>query len=222
MMKIHLLLMLVLLALPLSAYAVEDCVNIPVTIENPINNSSYPYSVAIPLEFSVSNADSCMYSIENQVVNKSISCSKNTNFDIDFDGEHTLTLRAENSTGGYCEKQVTFTVDRSNSFGTNPIFYGLLLFFMLSLSFAFVSFSKNYSRELYIMKGMAQLFGYFTMALSISLIGYGIREYLKISAVISLIQTFYYILAVFIGVLFIAHLYLLLISMLKNFRGGKK
>lgn len=132
-------------------------------------------------------------------------------------GKWVDNFNQTDSINGYTLNLALLSESITPSTNYAPVFYGILMFFILALSIYFTYIAKAiYSNQM--VKGLLNIAALFTAGVGISLIGYGVREYIKIESVTSLIQDYYYILATFIFVIFIYNLYILLYNMLKGFK----
>jgi hypothetical protein len=106
-----------------------------ISISYPINNSTYDYSI-IHLDYSVSNGDSCWYSLDNGIINISSGCgTQSITGLISNNGINIWNVYANNSIGNLSFEQVIFNSTCSSP--TNPV---------LTLdSYPYVDFNTTYN-----------------------------------------------------------------------------
>ena len=180
---------------------------------------SYPSSINIPLEFSYYGGDTCYYTLTDGVENITIpNCDTNTTFDVDFDKSYNLTVFTKNTTvNDGCYDTIEFTVDREDDEGFSQ-FYIYIMFFLLAVS-VYVLYLRNiYDDKFQLTKGLIIITSLVSFAISIVMLGFGIREYIKIHEVVLLYNYFAMLIIAFLVILFFWNIVLIIKNTLEGLK----
>ena len=175
------------------------------TIEEPHDEHTYTYSSNLPLEFSTNgNNGTCWYDIrscrtttappaticDHHVQVLSIPDCRDTKFSVDFDGNYTLMLFAQNDTDTI-NVNSTFFVDRTTEFEEGkPLLISLIIIIMFGLSCLFFWISKSLKDTTHAVVAIMAFFGVISITATITLIVVAVDEYLKFPAISRIVGTY--------------------------------
>ncbi len=91
-----------------------DSIAPTINIVEPQQSKNYAINTSLPLNFSISDSgigvDSCWYSIDSGLINRTITNCQNTTFNVSGDRSYTLKLSTNDSFGNRASENVSFSV----------------------------------------------------------------------------------------------------------------
>jgi len=160
---------------------------VTMSISEPLN-TTYSYSINLPIAFVTTNSSSCYWTIDDGVVNTSFSCSAlSATFDVDRDGTYELLVYAENASDTAFDA-VNLSVDRSDLPEAQGSLLIALIFGLLAISGIMMLISHKLDRNL----STLMFFGAWSFVLvTLNVIMLLVREFIKLPALINLLEITY-------------------------------
>ena len=148
------------------------------------------------------------YTLNSGTTNTTISNCLNDIVSVDFDGNYTMTVYADEGTLN--SSTINFEVDRGDYTRGNVIFIGILLFLIFSIASLFGATSFGLDKKHYPIRLLLQGFGVVFIIITLQLALLALNEYIKVPVFFNTFSNFYmiflwfvFILAVFVIVIYL-------------------